>query len=166
MANRVMQQKIHKMQRQRRAWARPLSIGGGKTPAKGVIQEYKHRAKGLGVDEAEIDRLILETYGHLPFACTPSGKTEIKELLRRLKEDVPQLYFFDIFPENCYQRVRCYHNAQRSCFIIVHDNFRRRVIHQSIEYHDKDLAVSKWHSGKVTWIKHTPILPSSAPPRE
>lgn len=167
MANRVMQQKKQKMKRERRAWARPLSIAGGKTPAKGVIQEYKERAKGLGIDEAEVNRLILQLYGHLPFTCTPAGIAEMKQkgldkLVAELKEIVPQLYFFTLI-DNCYQRCRVYFNAQKTCFIIVHDDLRRKVIRRSIEYHDKDLIVSKWHSGKITWIRYSQIQSGTSP---
>ena len=146
-----MQQKAAKHRRQRRAWAKPFSMPSHITHNRGVLGEYQERAKGLAINEAEIDDLIRRYYKHEPFSGTGPGRKEIAELLLELKHLVPAMLFFDIFPENCYQRVRMFFNSSKTCWIIVHNDFRRKTVRRSIEYPTKELALDRWHRSKVTW---------------
>jgi hypothetical protein len=152
MANRTMQAKSLKLRRQRRAWAKPLARSNHTVPNKGVLQDYKERAKGLGVNEAEVDDMIRRYYKREPFSGTGPGRKEVITLLEELRHIVPAMLFFDIFPANCYQRCRCFFNSQKTCYILVHDDYKRGTVRRSIEYPSLERASSLWFREKVTWV--------------
>jgi hypothetical protein len=152
MANRTMQQKSRKMRDQRRAWAKPLSRSNHAIPNRGVLGEYKERAKGLALSEVEIDDLIRRYYKHEPFTGTGPGRKAAQDLMQELYYLVPGMLFFDVFPANCYQRCRLYFNATRTCWILVHDDYRKKTVRRSMEYPSKENAVKAWHTDKVVWV--------------
>lgn len=156
MANRTMKAKALKERRQRRAWAKPLSIAGGQRPNRGVIQEYKERTCLLGVPEYEIDELIRILYGRDPIVSVPPGKVEIAETLKRLKNIIPQLLFF-VHHDNSYQRVVVFFNSSKTCWVIAHTNKRRKVTLTSMEYGDKERALAQFERGKTVWVHLEPV---------
>ena len=150
MTNRVMKQKATKARRQRRAWAKKYSMPSGIVPNRGVLQEYKERACGLGISEFEVDEFILSFYGR-KFHGTPAGRVEVEELLKELKNRVPEMLFFSII-DNCLQKAVCYFNSQKTCFVLVHDDRRKKITRRSIEYGSKDRAMQVWNMDRVTWV--------------
>lgn len=162
MSNGVMKQKAQKMRRQRRAWAKEYSRPSGITVNRGVLQEYKERACGLGVSEYEVDELILKLYGR-HFAGVPAGKVEVEALLRRLKKIVPQLLFV-VVHDNCYQRTVLFFNSTKTCWVVGHTNKRTKLTLTSIEYSNKERALAQFYASKTIWVSCLPSDQVSAPP--
>jgi hypothetical protein len=159
MVNKTMQGKAMKAQRQRRAWAKPFSqrspILG---PNRGVLQQYKESAAGLGVPDYEVDGWIKRLYGREPFKGTPHGRAEVLQLIEQLKLHVPQDRFVEIL-DNCYQRALLWFNATHSEWIITHTDKRRCMFRRSIVYPDKSVAMAWYSRGKVTWILTESTVP-------
>lgn len=156
MANRTMQQKALKAKRQRRAWAKPLSIAGGQRPNRGVIQEYKERTNSLGVPEYEIDELIRKLYGREPIQGVPPARTEILAQLERLKKIVPELLFY-VYHENSTQRTVIFFNAQKTCWVIGYTNKKTKITLTSMEYGSKDRAIHQFVNDKTVWVHVEPL---------
>lgn len=152
MANRTMQQKRMKMRRERRAWAKPYSRPSGIIPNKGVLKEYKERAAGLGISEYEQDLLVQKHYKRDPIASVPAGESkEVKAALRRLKEQLPEMQFFNILDNSSY-RLRCYFNSDKTCYVLVFKNKEKNIEYRSIEYASRQRVMYVWEKNKVTWI--------------
>jgi hypothetical protein len=139
MANRTMQQKRVKMRRERRAWAKSYSMPKYIVANRGVLGEYKQRAKGLGKDVSDLEWAL---------DVARRGK-EVLALPANLQE---QKLFFTIL-DNCWHRTVCFFNSQHTCFVLSHTDKRRGVIKRSIEYASKDRALQVWHMSKVVWIE-------------
>ena len=151
MSNRTMQQKALKLRKQRRAIPKYL-MKSGIIPNKGVLGEYKERAQGLGISEAEVDLLIKTLYKRDPIPSIPAGESkEIKALLKRLKEDIPEQYFFSVL-DNCWHNTICFYNGQKTCFVMAHTDLRRQITRRSIEYGSKDRIMQAYYSDKIIWI--------------
>ena len=156
MTNRTMKAKGEKLRRQRRAMPKYL-MKSGIVPNTGVLGEYKERAKGLGVSEAEVDLLIRTFYKRDPIPSIPAGESkEIKALLKELKERIPEQYFFSVL-DNCWHNTVCFYNAQKTCFVMAHTDLRRQVTRRSIEYASKDRIMQAYYSDKIIWISCTSI---------
>jgi hypothetical protein len=108
MANRTMQAKTLKLQRQLRKLPRRIEdppgeftkhsgtemparlkaegVSGKRTPNRELIGGYKHRANSLKTSMQEADELVLGTYGRL-FIGTPPGKQEAQERMFQMYRD-------------------------------------------------------------------------------
>ena len=151
MSNRTMQQKALKLRKQRRAMPKHL-MKSGIIPNRGVLGEYKERAKGLGVSEDEINLLVKTLYKRDPIPSIPAGTSkEIKALLKRLKEDIPEQHFFSVL-DNCWHNTICFYNAQKTCFVMAHTDLRKLITRRSIEYGSKNRIMQAYYSGKIIWI--------------
>lgn len=158
MSNGTMKQKANKLRRQRRAWAKPYSRPSGITVNRGVLQEYKERACGLGVSEFAVDELIRTLYNREPVAGVAAGRAEVEQTLRELKKRVPEMLFF-IVTDNCFHRTVCFFNSSHTCYVLAHTDKRKSVLYTSIEYASKERAISVWQRDKVTWISQVPAPP-------
>ncbi len=54
MPARWLQTKVIKLKRQRRAWARPLSVKSGIQANREVVKQYQDTVKGLGKEIGEV----------------------------------------------------------------------------------------------------------------
>src|SRR6266852_3265759 len=158
MSNRTMKQKANKLRRQRRAWAKSYSRPSGIIVNRGVLQEYKERACGLGISEFEVDETIRILYNREPIAGVTAGRTEIFEMLRELKKRVPELAYFSVV-DTPYHRVLCYYNSTNTSYTITHTDIRKQILRTSIEYGSKQRALYVWQQDKVTWISQVPAPP-------
>lgn len=168
MGARWMEQKRAKMKRERRAWAKGFSRPSGIVPNRGVIVQYKETAKGLGVDEHEVEILMLKLYGHGPYLGTPAGKRDVIEKLRELKKIVPEMQFFKVI-DNAYWRVRLFYGAPKgepTRFVLVKDDKRTMRTSTSISYHSKDRALDCWFHQTVRWVEGREYQPTSVAPPE
>lgn len=150
MANRVMAAKTLKMRRQRRAWARPFSIKSGIQPNRETIQQYKRTAAGLGLEEARTR-----------FPNVSPGKKDISDRIEEVLQHFNDPLFFDIFPENTYQRVRLFFNSRKTIFVIQHMNYKDNACRLSITYASAERAIQVWNTGKVIWKSRKEIPNSS-----
>lgn len=152
MSNRTMKAKANKARRQRRAWAKAYSLRSSVTgPNRGVLQEYRERACGLGVSEFEVDEIIRTVYKRDPI---PS-KQPVQKLSEELLKRVPELQFF-VIVDNCFHKAVCYFNAQHTCYVLAHTDKRKKVLRTSLEYGSKQRALDVWKSNRVTWISQVP----------
>ena|SRR5437773_2635196 len=161
MANRVMKAKAQKAHRQRRAWAKAYAMPSGITPNRGVLQEYKERACGLGVSEFEVDELIRTFYNREPMQGALPGNPEmLKKVMERLRKLCPEMLFFVIHDDN-YQKSICWFNSSKTCYVISHTDKKKNVIKTSLEYGNKERALSQYDSGKTVWVSIQSGLPLS-----
>lgn len=152
MSNSTMKAKANKARRQRRAWARPFSLRSQVTgPNRGVLQEYKERACGLGVSEFEVDEIIRTVFKRDPI---PS-KQPVQKLSEELLKRIPDLLFFNIV-DTPYHRVDCFFNARHTRYTIVHQDLRAKMTRTSREYFSKQQALSYWSNDRVKWISRVP----------
>lgn len=155
MANKTMAAKRLKLQKQIRKLPRQLPTGA--TPNRGVLNEYKERAKGLATNEAEIDDLIRRFYHRDPWAGTGPEKLAVFETLHKLKTLVPDLLFFEMIPMNSIQRLRCYFNSTKTCYVLSWDLYRKKKTLRSIEYPSRDAIVRAWNRDRIVWVSNEPI---------
>jgi hypothetical protein len=151
-----MKQQTQKLRRQRRAWAKQYNKPSGIIPNKGVIVEYKDRVKNLGANEAEIDALIMKTYGHGPWKGVPAGKAEIMKVLKELKKKVPELHYICV-ADNAYHRIRIYYGSGGA--YLIKDDHRRMVIQTSRTYKDIGHAKFAYEADLVGWETTTQVAP-------
>lgn len=145
-----MQQKALKLRNQKRKMPKEL-MRSGIIPNRGVLGEYKERAKGLGISEAEVDILIKTLYNRDPIVSVPAGKAEVIQRAKELKEKIPELLCFTVL-DNCWYKVKCFFNPRKTCFVIVFTDLRKSISKRSIEYATKERALQVYHSNKVVWV--------------
>lgn len=161
-----MKQKRAKMARERRAWAKQYSRPAGIVPNRGIIRQYKETAKGIGIDEQEVEILMLKMYGHGPYLGTPAGRRDVIELLRELRKQVPEMQFFQVL-DNAFLRLRLFYGSERGAptrYILVLDDKRLQVTKMSLSYHSKERALQCWSNQTVRWVHRQSC--SVAPPEQ
>jgi len=158
MANRTMAAKRLKEKKQRRAWAKHLAIPSGITPNRVILNEYKTRALGLGVNEFEVDEHIRSWYKRDPLHQLTPGQEEVAKLSREMRLRQPGLMFFDLF-NNDAQRYICWRNADGSCWVIQYINKRKDMLFTSVEYPNKAAALAAYNNQKLRWAHHEPYAP-------
>jgi len=146
-----MQQKAMKLRRQRRAWSKQYSRSNSIIPNKGVLNEYKERALGLGVSDFEADELFRKIYRRDPIEGIAAGKAEVNALMKELKNKVPEEMFF-VFIDNSSHHVCCYFNSTKTSFVLGHTDKRQGTYRRSIEYGSKERALNRWDAKKVIWV--------------
>ena len=146
MANRTMQQKTFKMQRQRRAWAKSLQRRGMMVPNRDVIKNYKEHARGLA-DAEFVDRIA----------------EEIIPDFKRREKLYQQAVIEAGLPEGCTQRVLgptgkdnlqeswIYSNSQKNCFVLVHVDLETRIERKSMAFLTLELLMMEWAGGAIRW---------------
>lgn len=139
MPARWMEQKRNKQRRERRAWARPLSVKSGIVPNRQVIQQYQATAKGLGMEEARTR-----------FPNVAPGKYEINERIEEILSQFNDPLFICIL-ENAVQRVRVFFNSKKTCFIFQQVSWKTREVRISITYPSMERAEQVYAQGKVCW---------------
>lgn len=167
MANRTMQQKVLKMKRQRRAWAKTLSRRGYMQPNRDVIKEYKHHAQGLEVDERKVDeavRLMRIKDGELnPKKRNFQSKARLDALRRQaeLEATLPDgcdLKFSGPTVPDIYQETFIYFNSKKTKFVLVLRDLEQRIERVSVVFSSKELLVMCWEMDRVYWDKKRPIV--------
>lgn len=174
MANKNIEAKIRKMKRAQRKAPRSYDrgepffsgvphralkpsnrIAGGFGPNREVIAEYKSRA--YAVDP------LLEALFPARFKGVPAGKFEILQKMAeelkhvtRIKEFCGGNISFALL-NNCLLHVRVFCSPDKTCYIIMEENFRSNIVRSSMTYGDKERIVSAWHSGKIRWVEFARI---------
>lgn len=147
MGNRVLAAKKRKMQRQRRAWAIPLSRSGGQTPNRIVINEYKHRARGLTLDddisESVIQKLCHDHKKREALKRQASFELELGDALR----------YRGPGPNNEQEESWVYFNPQKTGFFILHKDKKLNIERKSVTFSSKEVLYFKWTKGKVRWVE-------------
>lgn len=156
MANRAIQAKILKIKKQRRAWARPLMVASGIRPNMDVVKGYKERAKGLAVSDAEVDELYRRLFKRDPWKGDGPARRAVLKILADMREQTPEFLFFTVV-ENTTRRCRVYFNSQKTCFFLVHEDFRNRILRRSLTFASKEAAIRKWHMDQVIWVEHSQL---------
>jgi hypothetical protein len=148
MVSSWLKPKLIKLKRQRRAWARPLSVKSGIQPSREVIRQYQDTAKGLGREIAEVR-----------FPNVAAGRHELMlryktpgDPLRGIIDDIRDPFFVTLV-ENSRQRCRIYYNSGMTCYIIQWADYRKNKVHLSITYPSSARAIDVWMTGKVIWKK-------------
>lgn len=162
MANRTMAAKAMKLKRQRRAWAKPYGYSGMQRPNVMVLASYKERAKGLAVDEKSADAIAAFFYnserGPKDHNRVHPGKYEVLSRIEQIAELEAEielkfgctLRFKGPGPDNSYQRSFVYFNPTKTCYVVVHEDFREHVIRRSLPYSCKEIVMAKWPC-RITW---------------
>lgn len=161
MANRTMAAKAAKYRRQKRAWAKTYGRSNHTVPNRGVLNEYKERALGLGVDEFAVDELIRTQYNREAIYGFTPGQKEVHDLMKEMRERVPELMSFTLL-DNAFYRATCNFNAERSCWSISVTDKRLSVMRTSIEYGTKELAIELFHQGRLRYASKTSVASPAA----
>lgn len=158
MANRTMQAKTVKLRRQRRAFAKKLAYRGMSVPNREILGEYKMRAKGLEIDENDEDNLIRAIYKRDPWTGMTEARREVLRRLVHIREAVPEMLFFWLpgYP-NSVVGARIFFNAQKNCFILAEDDYRRGIMKVSLASGNKHILIDLWSRGKLTWQEFKPL---------
>lgn len=156
MGNRNMAAKADKYRRQRRAWAKQYGRSNHTIPNKGVLNEYKDRALGLGVNEEEVDELIRTFYNREAIYGFTPGQKEVHDLMADMRKRVPELMSFTLM-DNGFYKSTCNFNSERSCWTISMTDKRLGVMKTSIEYGSKDLAVGLFHQDRLRWASKVSV---------
>lgn len=159
MASRSNQAKLIKMKKARRLFPKSYAsdyVSCGRQPNQEVINGYKERAKSLAFDEEFWDRTVPRRF----HGVTPARRL-VLEQIKRVQEVAPAMMCFTIL-ENRYQRARVFFNSDRTCWILMHENFKSREVRTSMTYADKDRCVSAFHTDKIRWVEFakTPLVSS------
>ena len=144
-----MQAKMLKLRKQRRAWARPLSIAAGIRPNVEVIKGYKEAAKGLALSDQELDQLVFVLFGTQHKGISPPRKA-VLDTLTRIRDDVPEMFYRTILA-NQYQRVRAYHNGDETLWAVVHECFEKNFVRRSIFYGSFNICKIRWEQKRLSW---------------
>lgn len=167
MANRTMQQKVLKMNRQRRAWAKTLSRRGYMQPNRDVINEYKHHAQGLQHDERVIDeavRLMRIKDGEInPKKRKFQSEARLDALrhqaeLEAILPDGCDLKFSGPTVPDIYQETLIYFNAKKTKFVLVLRDLEQRIERVSVVFSSKELLIMCWEMDRVNWVERRPIV--------
>lgn len=146
MGNRVLQAKTRKLKRQRRAWARPLSIRSGIQPNREIIRQYQNTAKGLGL---EIAKAI--------YPNVAPGKVDIRdradEILRQFNDPLCWTYM-----ENTEIRIRIFFNSQRNKNIVQYVNWTTKMVYISKPYLCADDAIYLFSRELIEWTTVKPLF--------
>lgn len=150
------------MAKQRRAWAKPLQVKSGIRPNMDVIKGYKERAKGLALTDYEVDALYRRLYKRDPWKGNGPARLAVLKILTQMADETPDFLFFSLL-DNVFVRCRCYFNSQKTCFYLVHEDFRKRILRRSITYATKERITTLWNMDRITWVE-TASLPADVAP--
>ena len=166
MANRTMAAKALKLKKMKRLFPKQYQanyIPVGRGPNMEVMAGYKERAKGLAFDQKFLD--FLEMCSR--FKGKPPGKVEAEAAIRRILEVVPQDMSFTLI-RNVFQWARVFFNSEKTCFILLHENYKEGRVRTSMTYHSKDNIIRAWNMDRIRWVEVRPIkditTEASAPP--
>lgn len=148
MPARWLQAKVIKLKRQRRAWARPLTVKSGIQANREVVKQYQDTVKGLG-----------QEIGEVRFPNVAAGRAELMlryktpgDPLRGIIDDIRDPMFVKLV-DNSRRRCRVYFNSGMSCFILQLVDWRKRKVYLSITYPSSTRAIQVWMEDKVNWKK-------------
>lgn len=167
MANRNMAAKAAKARRQRRLFTKQYAasyVPVGRQPNQEIINGYKERAKSLAFDEEFWDNLGL--VGHYN-GITPARKaaldrrTEIIRQIKRVEELAPALMCFTIVKSSVH-RARVFFNSERTCFVLMYENYKEKTIRTSMTYLDKRRLVEDFQRDKLRWVEFGELPPQSS----
>lgn len=172
MANRTMQAKAMKLQRQLRKLPRSTSedvpgifedwkgssipkrllgeaVSVPRQPNRELMEGYQHRAKSLGMDNSRA-RFT---------GITPARKEAIEQsfnaALRSVRETVgDDMPSFTIL-SNHIHRARVFFNPQKTQWMILYENFREAVVKRSMIYQDKKRLIDDFKSSsrRLVWVE-------------
>lgn len=140
MVARWMQPKIIKMRRERRAWARPLSIRGSAGPNWSNGKQYR--------DDTSLD-LSLETQTRNEQMTRKMPVPELADL-SDVRRDINDPLFVNLI-DNPLQRVRLYFNSQRTVFILQRVQWRKHEVCLSLTYPSATIAYQRYLEDRVRW---------------
>lgn len=159
MANRAMEAKRLKLKKMRRNLPRKLQadyIPTGAPPNRIVMSEYRMRTKSLAFDPTYLAYLEEKA----PFKNVPPGKMDIRKELEKMQARGYSDKVGYAILSNTIQRVMIYRNDDHTLFRICHENFRKKEVRWSIEYKSKEIATSRWNTGRVVWVSIKESSPS------
>lgn len=152
MPARWLQAKVIKRKKERRAWARPMSVKSGIQANREVVKQYQDTVKGLGKE-----------IGEVRFPNVAPGRHELMlryqtpgDPLRGIIDDIRDPMFIKLV-DNSRQRCRVYFNSGMTCFILQWVDWRKRIVYLSITYASSARAIDAWMTDKVKWKKEFPL---------
>lgn len=176
MANRSIQAKVLKMKKAKRLFPKSYSanvVSVGKGPNMNVLHEYKERAQSIAFDEVFWDRINPPRFKGITPAKLEVNKLDVEKIpyrerdlnrardekreevlrqIQRIEEYCPALMCFTIL-ENRYQRARIFFNSERTCFILMHENYKTHQVRTSMSYGDKHRCAQAFYTDKMKWVE-------------
>lgn len=175
MANRTMQAKALKLQRQLRKMPRRMpdevegifedwkgntipkrlqgeAVSVPRQPNRELMQGYQHRAKSLSMDNVKARFK----------GVTPARCQVIEKVKTMMAEDniVREGHSFTIL-DNRVHRARVFYDASKTFWVLVYENFRECIVRRSTTYMDKVRLIDdfKSKSRRLVWVE-TKSLPN------
>lgn len=146
MGNKSIEAKRQKLKKLLRKGAVPLQRGL-RVPNRIVINEYKHRAKGLAFDD-DLSDSVIQKHAH-----SLERQAALKRQADREMAFDTELRFKGPGPCNVYEESWIYFNSKMSCYFIVHTDKKLHIERRSIEYSCKEILITKWNMNKTTWVE-------------
>lgn len=169
MANRTMQAKTLKLQRQLRRMPRSMNedvpgkfekwsntpiparllaegVQAGRRPNQELMDGYKHRAKSLSMPDVKA-RFV---------GVTPARRLAIAKVEALATEDeiISEGRSFTILDTRVH-RARVFFNAGKTLWVIVYENFRECIVRRSMSYGDKLHLIDDFRSKsrRLVWVE-------------
>ncbi len=164
MVNRVLAAKTLKLKRQKRLFPKKyeagyIPVGGIKDGSKSVLAGLmRGRVSGKAFDDS-FNKYVDSKYGNFNAAGSrhPGAIAAEEAALRITQQDDKHWPIKFKIISNNYQRAMCYAASGMNCFVIVHEDFKRRTVKRSITYSSKERILAKFYSDKITWVSSEPL---------
>lgn len=171
MANKVMEAKALKLQRQLRALPKPLpghhpqgrfnapdgkpdkirpiparlsaaAVSSPMQPNGELMEGYQHRAKSLGLPD-------------LPgrFTGVPPARKEVEEMIQRIKDQHDAYLSFTILDTRVH-RARVYFNLPKTAFILIYEQHKTGEVLRSLPHCDKKELIDNFRRDNLVMVKH------------
>lgn len=152
------------MKRQRRAWSKQFQHKGGFQPNREVIRQYQDSARGIGLDEREIDdkaaALLRKSGEERIERRTPPGRVEAHRRQAELEAKLPDgcdMRYRGPGPQTEEQSSFIYRNSRKTQFVLVYIDLRNKIESRSIVYSSQELLIMAWELDRVFWVEETHI---------
>lgn len=139
MPARWMQPKLIKLARERRAWARPMSIRGSAGPNWSNGTQYRDAPLDLNVETQVRNEMN-------------TRKMPVPELadLTDIRRDINDPLFVQPL-STPVQRLRIYFNSQHTVYILQWVLWRKKEVRLSYTFPTANVAYQRWLEDRVRW---------------
>lgn len=157
MPNRTLQAKELKRKKQRRLFPKQLGAGYisvGSRFNKELASVSRGRVSGRAFDE-EFNRYVdAKTVKNVTASVESIAAEEAALRITEMDKTHWPLRYVHI--SNSIQKVTIYSSYQ-TCFVLVLEHFRERVVKRSITYSSKERLLSQFVSDKIRWASSAPM---------
>lgn len=165
MGNRELEKKVRKIKKAKRLFPKKYAASYINVAPKAdpqLIAVCRNRQPSVSFDDTMLALATMNTR----FKNVPPGRKEASEFAMELQTRLRDPYIL-VLVQSCYFRIRMFYNnaANPTCIFFVKEDFKKRVIHQSIEYGQMSVAKSAFQRNRIIWKEYRSLPPSDPPVR-